>query len=176
MRGATQPPRAAIIIFGAAVRPGGAPSRALTERVQAARAWGERQHPPALYIPTGGLGQHAPTEAEVMSRLLQDTGIPPARILPEPTATDTFSSVLACIRLLREARHDGPVMLATHRYHLPRCLSLFWVAGVKAAAVPPPAGPSVTGKPRRWFWRLREVPAVPYDVGLMLWERVRRRL
>jgi hypothetical protein len=28
---------------------------------------------------------------------------------------------------------------------------------------------------RRWFWRLREMPAIPYDAALMLWERARGR-
>ncbi len=173
---AISPHPPAIIILGAAVRPDGTPSRALRERVQAARAWGERQSPPALYIPTGGIGRHGPAESEVMARLLRDAGIPDTRITQDPTATDTLESVLACIRLLRAMNHQGEVRIATHRYHLPRSLTLFRLAGVKARAVPPPAGPAATGQQRRWFWRLREIPALPYDAALVLWERVRRRL
>jgi uncharacterized SAM-binding protein YcdF (DUF218 family) len=165
-----------VVILGAAVRPDGTPSRALQERVRAALAWGERQVPPAIYLPTGGVGRHGAAEAEVMAAMLDAAGVPPSRILLEPTGTDTLSSVLACIRLLRDAGHEGEVRVATHRYHLPRGLALFRLAGVPARAVPPPPGPAATGKPRRWYWRLREVPAVPYDAGLMLWERLRGRI
>lgn len=168
--------RAAVVILGAAVRPDGTPSRALHDRVMAALAWGERQDLPALYVPTGGVGRHGPAESTVMAGLLREAGVPPARILEEPTGTDTLSSVIACVRLLRAAGHAGPVMAATHRYHLPRSLALFRLAGLPADAVPPPPGPAATGGRRRWFWRLREVPALPYDVALMAWARLRGRV
>jgi vancomycin permeability regulator SanA len=164
--------RAVVVIMGAAVRPGGRPSRALRERVQAAIAWGERQDPPALYMPTGAVGRHGPAESAVMARLLEEAGVPAARILEEPTGTDTLSSVHACLALLHEAGHDGDVRVATHRYHLPRSLLLFRMGGVAARAVPPPGRPPVS---RRWYWRLREVPALPYDAALMAWARLRGR-
>lgn len=158
--------------MGAAVRPGGEPSRALRERVQAALAWGERQDPPALYVPTGGIGRHDPAESAVMSRLLREAGVPMDRIAQEPTGIDTLSSVRACLRLLDLIGFDGEVRVATHGYHLPRTLTLFYLAGRPARAVPPP-GRAVS---RRWFWRLREVPALPYDAALMAWARLRKRV
>lgn len=166
-------PPAAIIILGAAVRPDGTPSPALRARVQAARAWGERQMPAALYMPTGAIGRHPPAECVAMAAMLMQAGVPEARIHTEPTGTDTFSSVLACVALLREIGHVGEVRVATHRYHLPRSLLLFRLAGIPARAVPPPAGPAETGEKRRWFWRMREVPALPYDAALMIWHRLR---
>ena len=169
-------PRAAIIILGAAVRADGSPSRALRDRVEAALAWGQAQAKLPLYVPTGGIGRHGPAEAEVMARLLMNAGVLAADILAEPTGTDTLSSAIACIRLLRAAGHAGPVRLATHRYHLPRCLLLFWLGGVPALAAQPPPGPAATGQPRRWFWRLREVPAIPYDAVLMVWHRALGRV
>lgn len=162
---------AAIIILGAAVRPDGTPSPALRDRVLAALAWGERQAVPPIYVPTGAIGRHPPAESVAMTAMLMRAGVAEARIRQEPTGTDTFSSVLACIALLRGMGHVGEVRLATHRYHLPRCLLLFRLAGLPARAVPPPPGPSAQGAGRRWFWRLREVPALPYDALLMLWER-----
>jgi uncharacterized SAM-binding protein YcdF (DUF218 family) len=166
-------PPAAVVILGAAVRPDGTPSPALRARVQAALGWGERQTPPALYIPTGAIGRHPPAESVAMAAILMAAGVPEARILQEPTGTDTFSSVLACLALLRGLPPGTELRVATHRYHLPRCLLLFRLAGVAARAVPPPAGPAETGQPRRWFWRMREVPAVPYDAALMVWTRLR---
>jgi hypothetical protein len=46
------------------------------------------------------------------------------------------------------------------------------LGGVAARAVPPPGRPPVS---RRWYWRLREVPALPYDAALMAWARLRGR-
>jgi uncharacterized SAM-binding protein YcdF (DUF218 family) len=160
-----------IIIFGAAVRPDGSPSLALRRRVEAAARFGTGL-PDALYLPTGTKGRHGEAECRVMARLLREMGVAEASILEEPTGTDTFSSVLACLRLLRGLGHAGPVHAATSRYHLPRCLLLLRLAGVRAWPVP--IGPSGGRRwMRRWYWRLREVPAIPYDAALMLWHRAR---
>ena len=165
----------AIVIFGAAVRPGGRPSAALRRRVEAALAFGAA-HPGALYVPTGGLGDHPPSEAEVMAVLLRAGGVAAQRILPEATATDTVSSVRAVRRLLREAGHRGPVYAATSAYHLPRCVALLWLAGLPARACPPPPWPAATRWRVRWYWRLRELPALPWDAALVAWLRVTGRL
>lgn len=162
----------AIVIFGAAVRPDGSASPALRRRVEAAAAFGAGLRAP-LYVPTGGEGRFGPAESTVMAGLLLERGVPPARILEEPTGTDTLSSVLACAALLRGRGHAGPVSAATSGYHLPRCLLLLRMAGLPARAVPPPeADPALL---RRWYWRLREAPALPYDAALMLAARLRGR-
>lgn len=165
--------RAAIIVFGAAVRPDGRPSGTLRRRTAAAARFGEALAPPPLYVPTGARGRHGEAECTVMARLLREEhGIPAARILEEPTGTDTLSSVRAVAALLRG--HAGPVLAATSGYHLPRCVLLLRLAGLPARAVPPPAASSRWRA--RWWWRLREVPALPYDAALMLWHRARGRL
>ena len=173
---ASSPPPA-IVIFGAAVRADGRPSGALRGRVEAAAAFGQRlaaRGQPPLYVPTGGVGRHGPAEAQVMARLLTDLGVSPRDILPEPTGTDTVSSVRAVRRLLegRERR----VYAATSFYHLPRCVLLLRLAGLRAWAAPPPAVPAATGLCRRWYWRLREVPALPLDAAIMLALRLSGRL
>lgn len=158
-----------IIIFGAAVRPDGSPSPALRRRVEAAFRFGAG-HPDALYMPTGAKGRFGEAECLVMATQLRELGVPGRAILEEPTGTDTFSSVLACRALLRGLGATGPVYAATSRYHLPRCVLLLRLAGVPARPVPIGASGGVRWS-RRWFWRLREVPAIPYDAALMLWER-----
>jgi uncharacterized SAM-binding protein YcdF (DUF218 family) len=161
-----------IIIFGAAVRPDGSPSPMLRRRVEAAARFGQR-HPDALYLPTGAKGRHGDAECTVMAGLLRGLGVPQDRILEEPTGTDTLSSAFACRDLLRGLGHAGPVHAATSRFHLPRCLLLLRLAGV--AARPVPIGASVGDRwHRRWYWRLREVPAIPYDAALVLWHRAWR--
>ncbi|TDH61102.1 YdcF family protein [Dankookia rubra] len=162
-----------IIIFGAAVRPDGSPSPALRRRVEAALRFGTGRRD-ALYLPTGAKGRFGEAECAVMAAQLRAAGVPASAILEEPTGTDTFSSVLACRALLRGMGHAGPVFAATSRYHLPRCLLLLRLAGVAARRVPIGASGNV-GLAQRWYWRLREMPAIPYDAALVLWERARGR-
>jgi uncharacterized SAM-binding protein YcdF (DUF218 family) len=73
-------------------------------------------------------------------------------------------------------RDSDPVYACTSAYHLPRCLLLLRLAGIKARACPPPPVPAATSKWLRWYWRLRETPALPYDALLMLVLRLTRRL
>ncbi|MEN0075863.1 MAG: YdcF family protein [Paracraurococcus sp.] len=162
-----------IIIFGAAVRPDGSPSPALRRRVEAAHRFGARR-PDPLYLPTGARGRYGEAESRVMARLLRELGVLPGAILEEPTGTDTLSSVRACRDLLRARGHRGPVHAATSRYHLPRCVLLLRLAGLAARPVPIGASGNV-GLAQRWFWRLREIPAIPYDAALLLWHRARGR-
>ena len=165
---------AAIIIFGAAVRPDGTPSNALRLRVEAAAFAGEAMELLPLYIPTGAVGRHGPAEAEVMAALLRRHGVPPDRIVEERTARDTLSSAVACAGILRTRGHDGPVFAASNAYHLPRCRMLMRLAGFPAGGIAPD-GPASRHWRRRWFWRLREVLAFPYDLVLITWHRLRGR-
>jgi uncharacterized SAM-binding protein YcdF (DUF218 family) len=160
-----------IVIFGAAVRPDGTPSNTLRRRVEAAAAFGARQKEP-IFIPTGAAGRHGPPEAVVMAQLLQGLGVPETRIMREETGTDTFSSVRAVARLLRRHGHSGPVYAASSAYHLPRCVALLMLAGCRARACPPPPVPAARDFRRRWYWRLREGAALPWDVSLMVAARL----
>lgn len=156
--------RAAIVIFGAAVRPDGSPSRVLRLRAEAALAFGRGQERP-LYLPTGGIGRHGPAEAAVVAGLLREAGIAEADILPEPTARDTLESVRAIRRLL--AGWQGPVFAATSSYHQPRCVLLLRLAGFDAHACPVRV-PATRAWRRRWFWRAKEGLSLPWDVLLIL--------
>ena len=171
---ASVPADAAIVIFGAAVRPGGEPSGTMRRRVQAAVGFGSGFRD-ALYVPTGGVGRYGPSEASLMADLLRRAGVPGTQIVPEEAGTDTLSSVRAAADLLRARGHAGPVYAATSAYHLPRCVLLLRLAGLSAHACPPPPGPASRSFRKRWYWRLRELPALPWDAALMLAERFRRR-
>ena len=167
--------RAAIVIFGAAVRPDGRPSGALRRRVEAAARFGATLDAP-LFMPTGGVGRHGPSEAGVMAGLLREFGVEAGRIVLEETGVNTLGSVRACARLLRAREHRGQVYAASSAYHLPRCLLLLRLAGCDAAICPPPPGPAAAGLRTRWCWRMREVAALPVDAALMLWLRATGRL
>jgi len=165
---------AAIVIFGAAVRPDGAPSAVLRRRVEAAVRFGSRRGG-VFYVPTGAAGRHGPSEASVMAKLLRGFGAPEERIVCEESGTDTLSSVRAVAALLRARGHAGAVYAASSAYHLPRCVALLRLAGFSARHCPPPAVPAARSFGKRWYWRLREVLALPWDVGLMLLARMRGR-
>jgi uncharacterized SAM-binding protein YcdF (DUF218 family) len=161
------PSDAIIIIFGAAVRPDGNASQTLRHRVAAAARFGAR-FPRPLFIPTGAKGRYGDAEATVMARLLLEAGFPETAIIKEDTGTDTLSSVRAVKRLVRGRSN---IYACTSAYHLPRCLVLLRLAGVVVRACPPPPVPAATSHGQRWYWRLREAPALPYDALLMLWLR-----
>ncbi len=164
-----------IVIFGAAVLRDGRASLTLRRRVEAAVAFGRARDRP-LYLPTGGIGRFGPSEASVMRDLLIASGVPDGCILLEDSGSDTLSSVRAVRRLLRSRCHAGPVYAASSGYHLPRCVLLLRLAGLHARAAVPPIVPAARSIRQRWYWRLRELPAIPYDAGLLLMLRGLRRL
>jgi hypothetical protein len=47
---------------------------------------------------------------------------------------------------------------------------------VPARACPPPAFPAALRLRTRWFWRLRECAAIPWDAALMLALRISGRV
>ncbi|APH56238.1 Hypothetical protein GbCGDNIH6_0442 [Granulibacter bethesdensis] len=156
--------RPCIVIFGAAVHPGGIPSPTLRRRVEAAHDLG-RKMPDVMFMPTGGVGRHGPAEAEIMRRLLLTLGVPDAAILMEPTGTDTLSSAKAVAALLRkDSACHAPVFVATSRYHMGRCVTLLRLAGIAASAGIAPDF-RASGE---WKWWLRDCLAWPYDVMLMI--------
>lgn len=162
------------MIFGAAVRPDGRPSATLRHRVEAAVRLGRRMAHP-LFIATGAKGRFGEAEAVVMGRLLRQAGFGDASIRLDVTGIDTLSSVRMVRRMLRDLPAapvpEVPVYACSSAYHLPRCLLLLRLAGVPARRCPPLAVPAASNVLKRWFWRLREVPAVPYDALLVLWHR-----
>ena len=50
------------------------------------------------------------------------------------------------------------------------------LAGMPAMACPPPPEPASAQWMLRWYWRLREVPAIPYDAALVVALRILGRL
>jgi vancomycin permeability regulator SanA len=160
-----------ILIFGAAVRPDGNPSVTLKSRVEAALACAKGDQD-VRFIPTGAIGKYGASEASVMAGLLMESGISSDRIQLEETGWDTLSSVRAIVRLLRKAPPKGPVMVATSPYHVPRCLILLSLFGMAAQPCPPLRPQAATSWRKRWYWRVREMAALPYDAALAVWLRL----
>jgi uncharacterized SAM-binding protein YcdF (DUF218 family) len=161
---------AVIVIFGAAVRPGGQPSTTLRWRVEAAATYAQRFTAP-VFVPTGGVGRSGPSEASVMARLLTSHSVPPERILLEETGTDTLSSARAVAQLLRREKIAAPVYAASSAYHVPRCMMLLRAFGVRAHAAGPPWVPAGSRMITRCYWWAREAAALVYDavLALLVW-------
>ncbi|MBN2741925.1 MAG: YdcF family protein [Rhodobacteraceae bacterium] len=117
-------------ILGAAVWPDEQPSPALKRRVL---------HGAALYhageasrlICCGGVGKHAPSEAEVMARLLRAQGVPEAALVLEDRSTSTRENIAFGLEV-SDAR--GPILLITDGYHAPRACATARALGVQARA------------------------------------------
>jgi uncharacterized SAM-binding protein YcdF (DUF218 family) len=159
-----------IVIFGAALRPGGTPSNALRRRVEGAYRLGRTLRDP-IYLPTGGVGRFPPAEALVMHDLLLGLGARPEQIILEDAAHDTLSSAVNCAAILRMRGDVGRVFACSSRWHIPRCRMLLRAVGIAAEAAPMPPELPILGI-SSWLWYcMREAAAFPYDAIAIRWHR-----
>lgn len=157
-----------IVVFGAAVRPDGAPSGSLSRRVDA--AWRAAQiNPGAQLIVTGGQGRYGPPEAHVMKDLLVKHGCAVQRILIEDQATDTLESIKNCARIMTAGGpRDVSVIVCTSDYHAPRCRLLFRMAGFETSVCAAIGDRRHLGTGKWLFYWVRDLVALPYDAALLL--------
>lgn len=183
-----------LIVFGAAVRPDGSASGTLRRRTLGALALSrvaprplddraaDSKLPPADHLPlparkflvTGGQGRFGPPEAIVMRDLLLAAGVRDDQIEIEPESRDTLESALRCAAILSRdlVGADGAdsieVVVATSRYHAPRCWLLLRLLGVRAGIGKIPTDRKVLGL-RSWLYScVREALAIPWDAFLVL--------
>lgn len=158
------------VIFGAVVRDDGSPSGTLLRRVEGALAAAQGVAK-ARYMPTGGARGNGHVEADAIRKLLLRAGVPEEAIISERFARDTLDSVRRCDVLLREEGDAEWVTPCTSRYHLPRCIVLFWAMGwkVKRALMPSDRGALPWWKLA--LFNLKEVLAFPYDLLLVFLHR-----
>lgn len=154
-----QKPRVAVVL-GAQVLRGGRPSRTLEARTRHAGGMYVRGDVDLL-IPTGGEGEHPPSEAGVMSGILREMGVPEAAIVREEAARSTWESALGVAEIARE-RGVSEVLVVSDPLHCIRTVSAFGRAGLLAVAEP------VYGSPmwrKRWSRRGQFVR----ESGALLW-------
>ena len=164
-----------VVVFGAAVRGDGQPSAALAGRIASAARWAS-DHPEAMIVPTGGVGDEGPAEAKVMKRELIAAGINPARIIKESCARNTLESILLCDALLRERDDCWQVVCCTSRHHQWRCGLLFRLLGYRVA-LPPVAVNRGQLTPLAYARLiLKEALAIPADTILLLIGRLPAKL
>ncbi|MDP9454449.1 MAG: hypothetical protein CYG60_06895 [Actinobacteria bacterium] len=160
------PPDVAVVL-GAQVLPGGEASRVLEARVRhAARLYsgGEVK----LLIVTGGTGQHPPSEAEVMARILRREGVPEEVVVLEDRALSTWDSAWLVAKIARQ-RGIRSVRAVTDPLHCARTIETFREAGLRAVAEP------VYGSPM-WRKRFSKRGQLAREIGAAVWYRTRHRV
>jgi vancomycin permeability regulator SanA len=156
-------PRVAVIL-GAQVLRGGRPSRTLEARTRHAGdmfARGEVD----LLIPTGGVGEHPPAEADVISWILRRMGVPERAILREGIARSTWESA---VRVAQVSRRMGiaEVLVVSDPLHCVRVVSAFERAGLAAVADP------VYGSPM-WRKKWSRRGQLARESGALVWYWIR---
>jgi uncharacterized SAM-binding protein YcdF (DUF218 family) len=156
----------AAVVLGAQVLPDGRSSGTLRARTRhAARLYTEGQV--GLVIPTGGVGEYPPSEAEVAERILREAGVPEEAILLEAEARNTWESA----RLVGEmARKRGirSLLLVTDPLHCVRTLGVFQAEGLLVRASPVYSSPMW----REWGPRLGQFLR---EIAAVTWYRIRHR-
>lgn len=153
-----------IVVLGTQVLAGGRPSRTLQARTMHAADLYHRGDTGVIVV-TGGLGEHGPTEAEVMVRLLGDRGVPEGVILAEDRARNTWESAVLVAPMLRERGIAG-ARLVTDPLHCVRAVEAFREAGVRAYAEPVYSSPM-------WRYPLPRRGQFIRESGAIVWYRMR---
>ena len=159
--------RTVFVIMGAAVWRGERASKAMRRRVEGALL-GARSMSNPLFLPTGGIGKHPPSEAEVMSRLLQESGVPAQSILLEEASHDTLQSVRNCSRILHSMSGFSQVVVCSDVYHIPRCRWLLKLYGIPSLPGEVSSGKAQNKAWRWWYYCLRELPGLVWDTLVVL--------
>ena len=154
-----------VVVLGTQVLPGGRPSSTLQARaLHAARLYAGGEV--ALLIPTGSVGKHPPSEAEVAARILREAGVPDEVVLIEEEARSTRESA-RLVAAMAEERGIRGVVLVTDPLHCVRAIEAFRTEGLKTRASPVYSSPMWRSTRMRRGQFLREV-------GALLWYRMRR--
>jgi vancomycin permeability regulator SanA len=156
------PAPAVFVIFGAAVWEDGRASNAMRRRVEGALISAQGL-PDALFLVSGGVGKQPPSEAAVMSKLLQDAGVLAGNILLDEASTDTLDSIRNCAEIVKSLPTIRDVVVCSDVYHIPRCRWLF-----KLFSIPTRSGKVASGRfqntASRWlYYHLPECAALPWD-------------
>lgn len=152
------------VILGAQVLAGGRPSKTLEARTRhAARLYAAGKVD--FLIATGGVGEHPPSEAEVMRSILVGAGVPEEAIVLEGEALSTWDSALFVARIAK-GRGAERVLAVTDPLHTVRTVASFREAGL--GAVPEPVYDSP-------MWRRRGMRLGQFirEAGAIFWYRTR---
>ena len=137
-RGNPDEPAEYLLVLGAKVNPGGRPSLALKNRIDAAYDY-LTAHPGCTAVLSGGQGSDEPmTEAECMYRELVDLGIDGERLWLEDRSTSTWENLKFTLALIREktGTEPGKIALLSSEFHLYRAGLFAGRFGLETVGVP----------------------------------------
>jgi uncharacterized SAM-binding protein YcdF (DUF218 family) len=152
------------VVLGTQVLSGGRPSRTLEARVRHAASL-YREGKVGLLVPTGGVGDHPPSEAEVMARILREEGVPEGAVLLEDRALNTWDSAKLVAGMVAKLGVRS-VVVVTDPLHCVRAVAAFRKAGLLTRAEPVYSSPMWRGKWMRRGQLIREI-------GALTWYRIR---
>jgi uncharacterized SAM-binding protein YcdF (DUF218 family) len=147
------PPRPdAIVVLGCRLLEGGRPGGAVLRRAaRAAALFSELR--PACVVVSGGRSWHGVREADALSAVLRDHGVPTRAIVRELRSLSTVENAYYSCELLRAGGFVRPA-LVTCDFHLERALACFAAFGMPASGIPAESPPVTSG--RRLVRRLAE--------------------
>ena len=133
MTGKPEPGLDAVIVLGAQVR-GTRVSRALAQRLNRAADY-LRENPKTYVIVSGGQGPGEDiTEAQAMSRYLQDLGIGEERILMEDRSVNTAQNLRYSFEMLKD--NGDTVGLVSNGFHVVRATRIARAQGKEVQGIP----------------------------------------
>lgn len=139
----------AILVLGARVAPGGKPTRALQKRLDAAIEASHRW-PHARIVVCGGCLHDGYVEADVMARVLIDSGVAEDRVVRDRLSLTTLENLREGARAIGASRFFA---IVTSDWHLRRALSIARALGLEVLGVPAESDESW---PRRMMHAVRE--------------------
>jgi uncharacterized SAM-binding protein YcdF (DUF218 family) len=122
-----------IVVPGAAIRPGRAPSDALRYRLEGALRLYREGRAPVIIVTGGGTGDYA--EAEVMQEWLVNQGVPGHAILAEHESMTTRDSGIHVARMMRENGLES-ALVCSQWFHVARTRLCLAQEGVTTHAAP----------------------------------------
>ncbi|WP_259919482.1 YdcF family protein [Jannaschia sp. M317] len=145
--------RPVALVLGAAVRADGTPSPSLALRVDHAVALYRAGRVGAICV-AGGVGRHGPAEGTVGRARARAAGVPDADLIVEVASRNTAQNIANARSLLA----GRPVVIVSHRWHLPRA----WLAARLLGLTVTASGPrGQLSWPRAALAILREAAATP---------------
>ncbi|MBA2441997.1 MAG: YdcF family protein [Rubrobacter sp.] len=157
------PDRVAVVL-GAQVLRGGRPSAVLEARSLHAAGMYHRGEA-GLLVPSGGVGEHPPSEAAVAAGVLRRAGVPGERILLEDRSGSTLESARRVAGVLRE-REVTEVVAVTDPLHCVRAVAALREEGIKCVPEPVYSSPA---------WRVPRMRREQFarELGAVVWYRTR---
>ena len=152
------------VVLGAQVLPGERASRTLEARALHAALLVEAGRV-GLIIATGGLGEHPPSEAEIIARILLEHGVSEDAILREDRALSTWDSARLVAKMARGLGIEI-VLVVTDPLHCVRTVAAFERAGLVAWGEPVYSSPM-------WRKKWKRRGQLAREIGALVWYKIR---